>query len=273
MKIWAHTITFNEENFIWFSLMSVVDFVDKILVWDTGSTDDTVKIINEVKKIKGDKIDFKQYGKPEDRNNISKIRQEMLDESECDFLMVLDADEVWWENSISKVVQTIKQNSEIEGVVTPFYNLIGDIYHYQDELAGQYQLLGKKGHLQLKFFSRKIPGLYVNFEESKIKKGFFLEGFYDQKNNPIQTRENLIFVDVKYLHFSHLRRSRNSRKEANRFKAELGNKFSEKFKYPEVFYKKYPEIIQSPWIKMSRQDLILASVLTPLKKIKRGLKL
>ena len=50
MKIWANTVVHNEENFIWFAIMSVVDYVDKVLVYDTGSTDQTVSIIKEIKK-------------------------------------------------------------------------------------------------------------------------------------------------------------------------------------------------------------------------------
>ena len=51
-KIWAHTLVKNEERFIWFSVMSVIVNVDKVLIWDTGSTDDTVKIIQKIKSHK-----------------------------------------------------------------------------------------------------------------------------------------------------------------------------------------------------------------------------
>jgi len=272
MKIWANCVTYNEENFVWFAINSVIDSVDKIIVWDTGSTDNTVQIIEEIKKRKPDKIIFKQYGKPKDRNNIANIRQEMLKQSKCDFIMVLDADEVWWEDSINKIVRIINQKKdEIEGIVVPFYNLVGDIYHYQDEIAGQYKLLGKKGHLQLKFFSKKIPGLHVGFVQSNYKKNFYFEGYYDENNKPIQDRSKLIFVDAKYIHLSHLKRSAKPRSKADRFKLELGNKFEKDFKYPEVFYKSYPEIVPSPWKKMPNRSLLTAAFLTPLRKVKRKL--
>ena len=48
MKIWVNTIVHNEENFIWFAVMSVIDYVDKVLIYDTGSTDKTVEIIKEI---------------------------------------------------------------------------------------------------------------------------------------------------------------------------------------------------------------------------------
>src|SRR3990172_3928684 len=99
--IWANTIVHNEENFIWFAIMSVVNYVDKILVWDTGSTDKTVEIIKEVIKEKGNKIEFKEVGAV-NANEFTKMRQKMLDESHCDWILVLDGDEIWWGSSMKK---------------------------------------------------------------------------------------------------------------------------------------------------------------------------
>ena len=48
MKIWAHTLVMNEDRFIWYAVMSVIDYVDKILIFDTGSTDGTVRIIKGI---------------------------------------------------------------------------------------------------------------------------------------------------------------------------------------------------------------------------------
>ena len=56
--VWVNTVIRNEENFIWYALMSVIDYVDKILIYDLGSTDKTVEII---KTIKSPKIILKQF--------------------------------------------------------------------------------------------------------------------------------------------------------------------------------------------------------------------
>ena len=61
MKIWANTVVNNEENFIWFSVMSVIKFIDRIVIYDTGSTDNTVSIIEELKRKNPGKIIFKEY--------------------------------------------------------------------------------------------------------------------------------------------------------------------------------------------------------------------
>lgn len=263
MKIFANTIVNNEENFIWFAIMSVVDYVDKVIVYDTGSTDKTVEIIRRLKEIKGDKVEFREVGSV-DKFEFSKKRQQMLDESNCDWILILDGDEVWWEKSIKKLVTTIKKKGNIlDAIVVPFYNLVGDIYHYQDESAGRYKLLGKTGHLTIKALSRKIPGLH-------IEKSYGLEGFFDSGGRSVQQRdsERILFLDAPFLHLTHIKRSSKDRKY-NKIKYELGKSFPKDFKHPEVFFKPYPKIVPSPWVKPTRMDTLRMFIETPLKKIKR----
>lgn len=263
MKIWAHTIVNNEENFIWFSLMSVIDYVDKILVWDSGSTDKTVEIIKEAVKVSKGKIEFKQVGEI-DAEEFTKKRQEMLEQSDCDWILVLDGDEVWWKDSIKKVINKIKEgDGSLEGIAVPMVVPVGDIYHLQDEKAGQYKILGRKGHLSLRAINKKIPGLHVDWPYGK-------EGYFDENKSLVQERMGMVFIDAPYLHLTHLKRSGQMRKY-DKYKYELGNKVGETFRYPEVFFEKYPEIVPSPWIKMSKVEFIKASILTPLRKIKRKL--
>ncbi|MBU1256082.1 hypothetical protein KKA49_00135 [Patescibacteria group bacterium] len=52
IKIIVHCLVKNEERFIWYAIKSVLPFVDKIMVWDTGSTDKTIQIIKSIKSKK-----------------------------------------------------------------------------------------------------------------------------------------------------------------------------------------------------------------------------
>lgn len=263
MTIWANCIVHNEENFIWFALMSVVDYVDKILVWDTGSTDQTVEIIKEVIKTKGKKVVFKEVGKV-DGLQFTKMRQAMLDESDCDWILILDGDEIWSDESIKKLTDQINTDGKnLNGIVVPYYVSIGDIYHYQEEKAGQYKLLGKKGHFSLRAINRKIPGLHVDYPYGK-------EGYFDKDKILIQDRKNIVFVDAPYFHTTHLKRSAKARK-LNKFKYELGKEFRKGFFFPQVLSKLAPEIVPSPWKKRSKLFWLISLPLTPLRKIKRRL--
>lgn len=261
MKIWANTIVNNEENFIWFAIMSVIDYVDQIIVYDTGSTDKTVEIIKEIQKIKKGKIRLEEVGITSDEQ-FPKLRQKMLEESKCDWILILDGDEIWWEDSIKKAIDKIQQDGQdIEGIVVPMSVPVGDIYHLQEEKAGQYNLLGRKGHLSLRFISKKIPGLHVDWPYGK-------ESYFDEDKKLIQNREKIIFLDTPYLHVTHLKRS-NLKRKYNKFKYEVGSLVEKQFKYPEILSSAYPKIVSSPWRKISGLDLVRANLLTPLRKLKR----
>ena len=263
MKIWANTIVCNEENFIWFAIMSVVDFVDKLLIYDTGSEDKTVQIIEEIRKLKGDKIIFRKVGKV-DAEGMSKLRQRMLEESNCDWILIVDGDEIWWEDSIKRLVKKIRNEGDnIDGIVVPVIIPVGDIYHLQEAAAGEYKLLGRKGHFNLRAINRKIPGLHVD-------KPYPLEGYMNVENQLVQDSNRTIFLDAPYLHTTHLVRSSIKRK-FNKFKYELGDKILNNFKFPDVLYKSHPVFVRSPWIKASGILLVISKILTPLRKIKRRL--
>lgn len=261
MKIWVNTIVNNEENFIWFAVMSVIDYIDRILIWDTGSTDKTVDIISEIKKAKRGKIDFRQVG-PVDRLQFTNMRQAMLEESKCDWILILDGDEIWWEDSIKKLISEInKKGNKIEAIVVPMKVPVGDIYHIQDETAGKYHIMGKTGHISLKAFSKKIPNLHVDLPYGK-------EGFFDKNGKLLQDRKKVVFINAPFLHVTHLKRSTKKRK-VEKFKYELGNKADEGFKFPEVFYSNFPTLVSSPWERIKGKDLIISKLLNPLRLINR----
>ena len=271
-SIWGNTIVKNEGRYIWFALMSVIDYLDKILVWDSGSTDSTVKIIKEVQKKNKNKIEFKQI-KSVDEASFTKARQKMLEVTKSDWLFILDGDEVWWDSSIKATLETIQnKGDELDLIVNPFFSIVGDMYHYQDEKSGKYNLAGRKGHLNVRAINRKIPGLHVD-------KPYGHEGYFDSDNKKVQDRDpkRVLFLNEPYLHFSDIKRSNSTfgdsqvMQRGKKIRHEIGLKFSEGFKYPEVLYKDRPDIVPSPWKPMSSGFKLRATLETPLRKLKRRL--
>lgn len=259
--IWGNVIVKNEDRYIWFALKSAISYVDKILIWDTGSSDKTVEIIKLLKKEYPQKIEFKEIGQV-NADELVKARQKMLEATQSDWVLVLDGDEVWWENSIKKIQKVLSDN--LYAVVNPVTNVVGDIYHFQEENAGKYQILGKVGHLNLRFINRKIPGLH-------IKGRYPLEGFFDGNGELIQTRDSkLKYVDAPLLHFTHL--SRSTSEKNRKLKYEIGNSFNPDFKFPEVFYLDRPSKVPSPWMKMPVKYKVRAIIETPFKKLKRKIR-
>ncbi len=271
MTIWVNTLVQNEERYIWYSVMSVINHVEKILIWDTGSTDKTVEIINEIKRRYPSKIEFREVGKV-DINEFTKIRQEMLNETKSNWLMILDGDEVWWEDSIKRVMETVSSKSDIESIISPYYNIVGDIYHFQEEAAGNYMIDDKKGHYNIRLINRNIPGLHLEKPHGK-------QGFFDERGKLIQdrSRDKRRFLNLPYLHFTNMIRSNSIINDLEvpkrniKYKYEIGESFPLDFYYPEVFFVVRPNIVPSPWEKMNKDYYSKSAIQTPLRKIKRRL--
>ena len=256
MEISAHMLVKNEENFVWYAINSVIDYVDELLIWDTGSIDKTVEII---KTINNPKIKFKEIGEVNPKQ-LSEARQKMLEETNADWIFVHDADEVWHDNVIKSITSTLKSLNNKDLIITPNRMLIGDIYHYLEDKAGQYKFYDKKGHYNIRLI-RNVEGLNVS--------GVYPKEYYATKDgNPIQntSRDKAFFDNNYYLHASFLPRSSKDRKK---IKYEVGIEFPLDYYYPEVFFKSRPAIVPSPWKNMSKEYKLKSLWQTPLKKIKR----
>ncbi len=267
--ITVHTIVKNEEKWIWYALMSVTEYVDKILVYDTGSTDKTVKII---KTISDPKVVFEEKG-PVDRVGLVKLRQEQLERTQTDWFLLVDGDEIWPKSAIWELKTAIEAApSSIYGIVVRAWNLVGDVYHYHEESENYHWPFAPRkflGWANLRAVRRSIPGL-------KISGKYPLEAYYNETGTPIQNKgeARLIFLKERYFHTSYLPRSNflNDLITLNRkLKFEIGKKFPQDFEYPEVFYIKRPQIIPSPWQKQNFLFKLIAFLQTPFRKWRRKL--
>jgi len=256
--ITAHTMVKNEDRFVWFSVMSVIDHVDKVLLWDTGSIDGTVEILKEIKRLKGNE-------------EFTNVRKEMLESTKTDWMFMLDADEVWWEDSIRSVTDFIRTDGDsFESIVVPTINFVGDIFHRQEERAGNYHLAGRVGHLNLRGVSMKIPGL-----SSDKPHGTW--GWADGNGRMIQDRnqKKMKYINAAYMHATFLQRSGlvlgdiRVPKRAKKRKHEIGVSFPYDYFYPEVFFRHTPSFVKSPWQTMDPVFRRRAYIETPLRKLKR----
>jgi hypothetical protein len=195
----------------------------------------------------------------------------MLDETAADWILMVDGDEVWWEDSIKKVTKTIyEKNNSIESIVVPMIYPVGDIFHRQEEAAGKYELAGRRGHLALRAINRSIPGL-----SSTNPHGTW--GWTDGEGKMIQDRDSnkIKFIDAPYMHFSHLPRAGERKDELNvikraqKLKYELGEPFPKDFFYPEVFFRERPREVPTVWKKMTAGFVLRSLIETPPRKVKR----
>lgn len=268
-KVWAHVLVKNEARFVWYSVQSVLPFVDKVLIYDTGSTDGTIKILDTIVHT-NEKVIFKKIN-PEHFDE-QRVRQQMLDETQAEWFVVVDGDEIWWNDSIKKVVETIKHDRHhYESIVVSTVNPVGDIYHYQEKQAGNYTFFGKTGHYAIRAINMATPGLHSSGEHG-------VWGWVDESNEMIQNHDQskiLFLEDVQYLHTTYLERTssrkfdKNVFKRAFKLKAEVGIPFPPDYFYPESFFYPRPHLVESVWQNMETRFYIKSLILTPLRKLKR----
>lgn len=192
----SHTIVKNEENWIKPALLSVIKHVDRMLVWDTGSTDKTIELI---KSIDSPKIEFKQCG-PVDREELVKLRNDQIKATHTSWFMLLDGDEVWPKKNLVQLIKAAENaNQQTLALVNRTRNAVGDIYHYLPDSEGHYQIGSWRGHLNIRAI-RKVSGLEVIGE-------YPLEAYTFNGVKLQDVPEKLEFVDTWYLHLTHLKRT------------------------------------------------------------------
>lgn len=268
--VWVNSLVKNEERWIWYSLNSILPFVDKIIVWDTGSTDKTEKII---KSIKNKKIEFKQIGVI-NKNNYGQVRQKMLEQTSSNWVFIVDGDEIWPKKPLIQLIKEIKNaSSEIDSFCVRPINFVADIRFIHPETFKDqtpHGPKGLKGFFSTRTFRRDILGLHIAGPYGK-------ESFYDGNNVTLRERGKHVkyLPDIYYWHMSYLPRSATRDKDEEvmmrkkKRKYEIGIKRPNWIEVPEVFYIPRPTIVPDPFYKMNSWEYLKASVQTPLKKIKR----
>lgn len=236
----------NEANWVWYAIMSIIDFVDELIIFDTGSTDNTVEIIKSV--VDNDKyrekIIFEEKGEVSVQD-IKKIRQEQIDRTKTDYFFVIDGDEIWYQETLNKIrLQLNEADKRIELLWIKMLTVAGDVRHARNGIREGYhmQLRDGKGNLlyedtgayTIRVYSMHIPGIHCSGD-------YGVEGFWDDKGNEVQAgpyRSDL--ADGFYFHASYLPR-------AGTMKGDLSIKYRAKKRYadwdyelPESFY--YPEV-------------------------------
>lgn len=257
----------NEDIFIWYAITAVLPYVDKIIIFDTGSTDKTVEII---RSIKSRKICFKQFNIAK-IEGISQLRQKQLDMTDNGWLWTVDGDEIYPGPLGKEIIRLINtKGDKLEGIVVKRYDLLGDIYHYQSEKVGTYNLFGKKGHFAIRLLNKKnLPGLHV-------KGKYPYEGYYDNSEIEVihHSPEKFLITKERLFHAMYLARSTKGGSlsdtfHRNKYKIEAGYKFDPVQNFPEVFKKERPLFIPDATAKRSSLYELKATLITPIKTVKR----
>lgn len=100
----------NEEYFIKESILSVIDHVDEVCIIDTGSDDDTLKLIEEISTHHPNGHKIKVHHRTIYNYNVSRYRNEIGRLTSCDWILIVDGDEIWPQNQIRKFVDYMRSD-------------------------------------------------------------------------------------------------------------------------------------------------------------------
>lgn len=202
-----HSVIKNEA-LVYYSIKSVYDYADKILLYDTGSTDQhTIEDIKRLlKEDKDNKIIFKQIPldfdesqwtynkvnkfaeKHKGKMSVGKVRQMQLDDTDTEYCMIVDGDEIHYKSTMERIITEIlpNLNENIVGVNLPL------IWFYDMEYNFKVPGLENTGRIwrvnQVKM-NKQSPNEYHCFKDSGVPV-------------KITDKEYLIYKDIQaYAHF------------------------------------------------------------------------
>lgn len=248
-SITGHMVVKNEDCWVWFAIMSVIEFLDKLIIFDTGSIDNTNRIIKmflEDDRYKN-KIYYEELGNvtPEE---FHMVRQRQIELTETEYFMVVDGDEIWYESSI-KELDKILSDKHPHLVATRFINCCEDVFHYRYDERETYCINGITGAITIRVYSTRIPGI-------RCGGVYGVEGYIDETNMAVQEKGySTEVMQGRYFHTSLLNRSSTQRGDfiipyrRNKMGARWDAKFPDDFKYPEVFYCEFPPLVRSPFLR------------------------
>ncbi len=259
--ITAHMIVKNEDQWIWYSIQSVLPFVDQMIITDTGSSDKTISII---KSINSPKIRFfEDFAR--NRRDVTNVRQNQIDQTKTNWIWIVDGDEIYPKLVAQEILGELK-DSKWSAVVVRRLDLLGDIYHSQFEHVGSYNMFGQRGHLLIRLLNQdKLPNLTVRGD-------YPLESYYshDICVNDLSPSDVYISKGALY-HTMYLKRSSLGSNlnmfNRGKYKIEMGRPVSTK--YPEIFDTTPKDLYLHPLKKRSFGYVLAASLITPIKKLKR----
>ncbi len=186
MPITGHCLVRNEDQFVKFAISSALPFLDRLIIYDTGSTDKTTEILKSLN------LPFEEKGL-QNAKSYTDLRNEMVTKTKTDWFFLLDGDEVWNREILKNYLEfTLSQPQNILATYLYTRNCVGDIYHYRDESSGKYKIAGHQGHLNIRAYRK---GLQWTGE-------YPLERYVDTTD-----KNSLAFFDGYYWHMTHLKRS------------------------------------------------------------------
>lgn len=127
MTIGGISVIRNEQDWVYYSLKSIQDYVDNFIVIENGSTDRTVPEI-----LRAGITPLYRDG------SVAELRNEAASLTGCDWTWWIDGDEVWCNEDAERVVKYIKMyddNPDVSILDFSLIRFVGDRFHWDGETS------------------------------------------------------------------------------------------------------------------------------------------
>jgi glycosyltransferase involved in cell wall biosynthesis len=190
-RITIHCRVINEERFVRSSLLSVLPLAEKILVYDTGSTDETIK---EIASLGSRKIEIVKKSSS-DARGICEYRNEMIDRTTTGWFMLVDGDEIYPESAIRKIQELMPNVPAVK------HRILLHRKHFIDN----YNFISRKDSLGRIYRTRVVR--FRLYDPTQNQVGHETPYLPEDPSLPLEEFSMKFPEDVLFFHMHHLTRS------------------------------------------------------------------
>jgi len=255
----VHCIIKNEEYWIWYCLKSIIPFCKRIMVWDTGSTDNTLRILQHPELY--DCIELRRLQSVDEYSHTA-MRNLMIEETKTEWFCIIDGDEIWTSDLFMEIAKSMN-NSAFNILIVPFSYVFPSI-GYEPNYEDEFEIANVKGAYAARVFRKKgKPKWYNSYFTTELR---YADGTLATSGH---VPEMHVLIN-KVLHFTLLPRSRKDHETMGRigklqFSGEPNSnsyrRIPDYTRLPDILVKKRPSLVKDPF---SIRHEAFSSKVTPL---------
>lgn len=238
----GHLVVRNEEVWIWYVIKSVLPYLDKLLICDTGSEDKTIEIIETFKSDKITLIKKPKLGPVEFQAKFNEYKNELIDMTETPWSFVLDGDEVFHYKAMEEMIEKLKTIPEQWTVLSVRMKYFVEHLHRvsSKDVIEHYRFFRTKAHRWAYGYGQIVLAFPQPTKNHRLAHWYNKEGWdFDCFHTSFLKRSNTHDSDEDSYQRQH-------RKTRTQFGKIYTGKYGYSGPYPEVFYEKdVPEIVKN----------------------------
>jgi len=241
----AHCVIRNEDIWIWYVIQSVLSVFDRIIITDTGSEDNTLKILDEIKSDKITLIKKPKLMGSAFQRMFTYYRNEQISLTKTPWFFLLDGDEIFSTKGLQEMVDKLPE------IPSNWTTLSVRMKYFVEHLhrvatpdpVESYKFVRTGSHKWGLGYGQILLADPQPKKEQRLAHWYKQEGFdFECFHVTFLNRSTICDGDE----FTYQRQHRKLRTKYGKFYR--GN-FGYSGQYPEAFYQKdVPEIVKNPYI-------------------------